>query len=344
MSTPLRPTSLLLQGSVGWLAMAAITVAVAAEMPAVELKGLLFGDLYDVPSHHNADSEGATGVVVRRGYLTLDTRFGSQWDGRLRFELNQSGELETYDFDLRVKDLYVARRLGEHEITLGLSPSLGFDVIESFWDYRYLGRTPMDLHGVSSRDTGIKITGPVGAAERLRYRAMAGAGLEFGNEEGDGRKWMGALTWQPGSQWLFDFYADREELSGPVDRQTLQAFAGYEAERYRWGAQYSHQDRETDPTLELASIFLVRELGDKTSFIGRFDRLLQPSPGGDNISYIQFDQGSPARSYVAAFEYRVSSILSVTPNIVFTRYDRSDDGVRPDDDAYLRVTFFLNLE
>jgi len=48
---------------------------------------------------------------------------------------------------------------------------------------------------VASCDTAISAKGPLNTSGSLGYRAMLGAGLEFGNETGDGRKLMGALTW-----------------------------------------------------------------------------------------------------------------------------------------------------
>jgi len=36
--------------------------------------------------------------------------------------------------------------------------------------------------------------------------------------------------------------------------------------------------------------------------------------------------------------------LIITPNTIVTIYDHNDQGVRPNTDFYLRLTFFLNLE
>jgi hypothetical protein len=278
--------------------------------------GLLFGDLYHVPSHHTDKGDGATGAVLRRGYLTLDADFSESWYGRLRFELNQAGEFETYTFDASFKDLFVAWKAGRHRVLFGLSPTPTFDLIESTWGLRYLVRTPLDLQGVASRDTGISASGPLNATGTLRYRAMGGAGLEFGNESGDGRKWMGALTWKPSPLWLVDLYLDHETLRGPFDRMTFQAFVGYRTETLRWGAQYSRQDRQDDPTLELASAFVVRRLGKRLSLAGRVDRIMEPSPKGDNISYLPFDPRARATFLIGGLECRVAPHLFITPNLV----------------------------
>jgi len=61
--------------------------------PAFRAGGLLFGDAYHVPSHHSEAGDGATGLVLRRGYLTFNADFSDSWFGRLRFELNQSRDV-----------------------------------------------------------------------------------------------------------------------------------------------------------------------------------------------------------------------------------------------------------
>ena len=306
--------------------------------------GLLFGDLYYVPSHHSDEGDGAAGAVLRRGYLTFDAEFGRNWFGRLRFELNQSGEFETYTFEADFKDLFMGWKLGRHRLLLGLAPTPTFDLIESIWDFRYLARTPMDLQGVASRDNGVSLKGPLNASGTFSYRAMFGAEAEFGTETDDGQKWMGAITWKPSPEWTLDLYSDYERLKGPIDRTTIQAFAGYRTDALGWGAQYSRQDREEDPVLELASAFVRARAGEKTRLVGRIDRIMEPSPKGDNISYLPFDPSAPATMFIAGLEYQAAPHLFITPNTVLTRYDRNDEGVRPRTDLHLRLTLFVDFE
>jgi hypothetical protein len=306
--------------------------------------GLLFGDLYHVARHHTDAGEGATGFVLRRGYLTFDSDFNSNWLGRARLELNQSGKFETYTYKAQFKDLYVGRNIGAHRILFGLSPTPTFDLIESVWGMRHLARTPMDLQGIASRDTGISAKGPLNAAGSLSYRAMVGAGLEFGNESGDGRKQMAALTWRPSEPWMIDLYVDFEKLSGPVDRTTAQFFIGYRTDALRWGIQYSNQDRQQDPRLELASAFVVRRIRPGTSLVGRIDRIMEPSPSGDNISYLPFDPTARATMFIGGLDFQTAKHFRVTPNMVITKYEQNSQGVTPRTDVHARLTLFFDFE
>jgi hypothetical protein len=155
---------------------------------------------------------------------------------------------------------------------------------------------------------------------------------------------MAALSWQPDPWWTFDLYVDYERLAGNFDRSSWQVFAGYQTPRLRWGAQYSAQDRERDPTLELASAFVVGQASDRIGLIARLDRIIEPSPAGDNIAYLPFDPSAPATMLLAGVEFRPTRHLTVTPNIVSTWYDRAEDGSRPTRDLHWRITAFFNFE
>jgi hypothetical protein len=316
----------------------------ASDYPAFEAGGLLFGDLYHVASHHSAEGDGATGLVLRRGYLTFDARFSDAWFGRLRFEVNQAGEFESYSFEAQTKDLHFGRKLGRHKVLLGLSPTPTYDLVELIWGLRYLARTPMDLQGVPSRDTGLSAQGPLNASGSLAYRLMYAAPVDFGADSGGNERWMGALSWRPASRWTIDVYADHEARDGPRDRSTRQVFVAYQSEDWRWGALYSDQDRQSDPPLELASLFVVGKLGERSSLVGRVDRLLEPSPRGNDIAYLPMDPSSRAYTVFAGWEYRLSPHFRLTPNAVVTRYDRNGEGFRPETDVHLRLTAFIDFE
>ena len=203
-------------------------------------------------------------------------------------------------------------------------------------------RTPADLQGVPSRDTGIFFKGSLNQA--LRYRLMVGTGAEFGAESGDGKNAMAALNWQLNDHWMLDFYMDSERRPGPNDTLTAQVFAGYQSDELRFGAQYIYRDRESQGPGELASAFVVRNAGYKSRLIGRIDRIMEPSPKGDNISYIPFDPNSRATMFLAGWEYRVSDQFRVTPNTILISYDLNDGGVRPESDFFLRLTLFADFE
>jgi hypothetical protein len=313
----------------------------------METGGLMFGDLYHVASSHSEEGDGATGAVLRRGYLTFDAGFGSRWDARLRLEANQSGEYEQYHFKTDYKDGYVGLNFGEggrQRLTFGLAPTPTFDLIETIWGRRYLARTPLDLQGIASRDTGVYAKGPLNASGSLAYRLMAAPRARFGSDNSDAKKWMGALTWRPTDAWTIDAYVDHESQSGGNDRKITQLFTAYVADGFRFAAQYSDQDREDEPSLKLASAFAVQQITKRTALVGRADRLFEPSPKGDGITYLPFDPSAKATFLLLGVEWKLREYFTITPNLAATLYARNDDGVRPDPDLHVRLTLFLNLE
>jgi len=319
------------------LALLSWTVAVAAEeqkVPSLSLGGLLFGDLYYIPSNHLEKGEYAAGAVVRRGYFTVDARFSDALFGRVRLELNQSGEFETYTFSSQLKDLYLGWDIGRQRILLGKSPTPTFDLIESIWGYRYLARTPMDMQGAPSRETGVSAKGPLDASGRFAYRTMWS----------DNDIVMGALTWRPAPEWTLDLYADYQWKPGSADRTTLQAFIAYQSSLTHWGLQYSNQTGQNVPPLKLLSTFLTHRVSENTSVVGRVDHLLTPSPKGNDIAYLPFDPTARATMFIGGVEFMVSPNFSVTPNAVVNFSERNPAGVRPRTDIYVRLTLFLNFE
>ena len=151
------------------MALADKPLAASEEAPPPELDrfkvgGLIFGDAYWVASYHQPESEGTVSAWIRRGYLTFDSELTRTWRGRMRFELNQAGEFDVFKFDFRFKDLYLQKTIGEHRVLFGLAPTPTFNLIEKIWGYRHIERTPLDLQGIASRDTGIFVY--LGVAER----------------------------------------------------------------------------------------------------------------------------------------------------------------------------------
>ena len=331
---------------------ASCTAALAADqadppddLKRLEIGGLLFGDAYWVASHHDPTAEGIVSAWIRRGYLTFDSEFTKRLSGRLRFELNQDGNFDVFEFEVDFKDLYLQAAVGEHRVLFGLSQTPTFALIEPFWGYRHVERTPMDLQGIASRDTGIAANGPITKDGSITYRVMYGTQLEFGSDSNDAGEWMAAVSWEPSSNWVVELYGDFEDpLSSGDGRRTLQGFMGYRTESGRVGLQYSHQDRDDSQGIELASLFGVADVSEDWSLLGRVDRLFEPSIRGDDIAYLPFDPNARATLLILGVEARPYEFFSLVPNIEYIRYDDPDGPEpRPEDDLLVRLTFYLKF-
>ncbi|MDG0991832.1 MAG: hypothetical protein P8Q31_08385 [Luminiphilus sp.] len=320
------------------------TPATAEDALEFDVGGLMFGDLYHLPSHHTPEGNNATGAVLRRIFLTTDIRYGEDWTGRLRFEAFHEGAFENYELSHRIQDMGAGKKLAGHQISGGLIPTISFDLIEAFWGKRYLMRTAPDIQGIAARDLGISAKGKLSQSGRWSYRAMYGSSETWEADKNPHDKFMGAMTWRPTPGTLLDAYVDHESRPGRLDRSTFQLFAAQQTERYSVGLVYTHQDRQEDPTLELAALMGVVRLSNKIDLITQVQRLFQPSIKGNDIAYIPFDPSATATNIVAGIEYRLTNRIFITPNIVYTHYGVNPQGVRPEDDLHLRLTFFFNYE
>jgi len=315
------------------------------ELNRFEVGGLLFGDAYWVASNHDPASEGIVSAWIRRGYLTFDSEFTKKLSGRMRFELNQDGDFDVFEFEVDFKDLYLQAAVGEHRILFGLSQTPTFALIEPFWGYRHVERTPMDLQGIASRDTGIAANGPIAKDGSISYRVMYGTQLEFGSDSNDAGEWMGAVSWEPNANWVVEVYGDFEDpLSAGDGRRTLQGFLGYRTEAARLGLQYSDQVRDNSPGIKLASLFGVVDLSENWSFLGRVDRLFEPSIRGEDIAYLPFDPDAKATLLILGVETRPYKFFSLVPNIEYIQYDDpSGPEPMPENDLLVRLTLYMKF-
>lgn len=304
---------------------------------------LIFGDVYGVPSHHLPQADDQVGAWIRRLYLTGDFNLTRQFFVRARLEVNQDGDFESNGFTADVKDLFLRWTIGKHRLLFGMSPTPTFDLIEDIWRYRFLEKTPLDLQGVPSRDWGIAANGPLSCDGMVRYRLMLGTGNELGRETGEGTKFMGAISVGDSKKgFLVDVYGDFQELPGRTDRSTGQLFVEYTFSQARLGGLYSYQDRQDDPRLVVASLFIESDSARDVTLIGRIDRLFAPSPKGNSIDYLPFDPDSKATFLIGGMEWRPHRFLSLAPNVEAIFYDRNGEGDQPRSDLLLRLTFYVH--
>ena len=316
----------------------------ASDMPSVDFGGFFFGDIYHVPSHHTVVGDGASGLVLRRLLVSADAKFSDQWSGKAKLEAYHEGAFENYEMTHRVLDLGLTKKLGAHQLSGGLIPTITYDVMEAFWGKRYLVRTAPDIQGIAARDVGLKAMGPLPFADGLSYRIMHGFKETWEADKNPFNKTMGAVAWRGPTGFLIDAYMDYESRPGPYDRSTWQFLVGKKTAQYTLGFEYTNQDRGEDPDLELATVMGVMKLGGPWSVMGQLHRLFKPSVKGNDIAYIPFDPTAKATNLVAGLEYRFNNHFTLSPNIVWTHYSVNESGVRPDDDVHVRLTFYVNFE
>ena len=308
--------------------------------------GYVFGDFYWVAKNHRKNLEDRNGFWVRRMYLTFDRNLTESLATRIRFEANSPGDFtSSAKLEPFFKDLYIRWRKNAHDVYLGISPTPTWNVLEGIWGYRSVEKTPLDLQRFGrSRDFGVSFRGALDSERKVRYHAMIANGSSTKGETNAGKKVMGALAFYPTNSFLFEVYADYEDRPGDTDRSTYQAFTAFTSDRGRVGLQAVRQRRDVTGAealdLDVASVFGVFELTDTLNLFTRYDRMLDPNPDGDNISYIPFDQAVKANFALFGVDVEISESLNLIPNVEWVFYDESSLRSRPDQDVIPRVTFF----
>ena len=311
----------------------------------LKISGYMFGDYYYFGQSHDVKFDGQNGFWFRRGYLTVDRDLSSAWSARFRLEVNSPSIQETQD-RLRpiVKDAYVRWTRGNHSLFMGMSSSPSWELIEGFWGYRNIEKTPLDLHKWSdSRDFGLAAKGNFDKAKKFGYHAMIGTGTGTRSEVDKDKRLYLALSAKPNKSWVFEAYADWENRTADKDIQTLQGFAGYEAKRFKGGAQYAHQTRQQGPgkadlSLDILSVFGTGKINEKTLWLLRVDRGFDPDPSGATTAYLPFDPKAKSTLFLGGIEFLPVPSVHLTPNIEVVTYG----GVtpKPKTDVVARVTLY----
>ena len=314
----------------------------------VKIGGLLFGDAYAVVEHHDPEIEGQNGFWLRRGYLTFDFAIAEEWSARFRMEVNSPGDFETGGkLEPFVKDAYVAWKDQDRELYLGISPSPTFDLVEGFWGYRAVEKTPLDLYRLgSSRDFGVAYRGRA-ADGRLVYHAMLGNGAGEASETNEGKKAMLSLAFQATQQVIVELYADTEDRPESADRTTYHAFLGFLAARSRYGVEYASQNRQAaegaDQTLAVGSMFGVWDLSEKLSLLARVDRSFDGNPDADEVPYLALAENTEFDLALIGLDCKLQRAISLVPNLEYVAYRETEGTPAPDDDLIARLTLFVRF-
>lgn len=328
-----------------------VAPAPAAERPwyeRIKIGGLAFGDAYAVAGHHDPEIQDQNGFWIRRAYLTFDIEVAREWTARLRFEANSPGDFETKGkLEPFVKDAYLAWKRDDLALLVGISPSPTFDLIEGFWGYRAVEKTPLDLYRMgSSRDFGVAARGKL-AGGRISYHAMVGNGAGESSETNEGKKAMLAVAFEPSDAWVIELYADTEDRPESADRTTWQGFVGFRAERSRFGLQYAHQERQIeggdDEPLAIGSIFGVIELSPRASLLLRYDRTFDPNPEAGQIPYFRIAEDSAFDLALLGLDWELAETISLIPNLEWVTYRETDGRPAPDDDLIARATLYFRF-
>lgn len=341
-----------------WIAVLLLSCAAAssawAEDPPkwfdnLKISGYVFGDAYYFASHDSDLVDDQAGFWFRRIYLTVDSKLSDSLSARLRFEMNSPGDFATPSTNLEpyIKNAYLRWSHDGRDLTVGIADTPTWDVLEDVWGYRFVEKTPLDLQRLgNSADFGVAYQGGFDQDEHFRYNVMLANGNGTRGETDSGKKAMLATGWYPNDHWVFEVYGDVDSRPGETDRSTLQLFGGYQTDAVRVGLQAARQRQEVELAdardIDLASVFTIFRLSERSHVLLRYDRLFDANPDGARIPYLPYDPTANSQTVIAGIDFQLHDKVNLVPNLEAIFYDRDsgDDRPVPEDTLAPRITMF----
>lgn len=304
-----------------------------------KFSGLAFGDYFYVANQHDTTKEGVKGFQLRRIYFTYDRKLQPNAKMRLRFEMNDPGDFKSSSKRAPfLKDAYISWTARLASWTVGLSPTPTFDNVESFFGYRAVEKTPLDLQKMgSSRDFGVKVKGTF--QNHVDYQLMFGNGKGEKSQNEKGGKVMGLIGFHLTKKLYAEVYGD---FASSASTRTAQVFLAYKAKRGRVGLQLARQVRNTGGNT-LSSLFGVFPVNPKTDVLLRVDRLFDKNPNGEKIAYTPMAATAEPTIVIAGVAYRVQPKVQLIPNVEWIAYSHATNGSNPKSDLYGKLTLYVTF-
>jgi hypothetical protein len=317
--------------------------------PDFKISGLVFGDYYYIVSSHRDELEEENGFRIRRLYFTYDHPLSETYSLRVRLEANSEGDFEsTGALTAYLKDAWLKRDFGAHELTMGLASTPNIEFIDRFQGYRSVEKSPLDLYRWdSSRDLGLLMSGGFGEDQRTRYSFQFGNGSGTGSETNASKSVRGQLIHESASGLVLEGYADWQNQPEDKDISTFEAVVGCKESQWRASLQYGHQERlaadstGSDLSLDFLSAFAAIEVSPRVAVLGRVDGNLDPLPNGGSTDYFPFSEDAESIFALAGLDFTLGENVHLIPNVEFATYGEAADGSTPGTDVMPRVTLFF---
>lgn len=310
-----------------------------------KISGQVFGDYYYNLKNNNSELKNQNGFWFRRVYFTYDYKFSDSWSTRFRIEALSPGDFKTSDtLKTNLKDAYISYNKRKNSLIVGFSPTPTIEYVESIWGYRAVEKTPLDLYKMGdTRDFGIAFKGSIGKGSFLGYHVQIGNGEGVKSEFNKEKKFMGAFQIKFTQNLSFEFYGDYAQGSGHRDCWTYQGFLGWKKENYRIGFQIAHQVRKQgfenkNLKINVYSLFGVLNIYENLTILLRFDRMNNPLPWGQSISYVPMNSSVPFYLFIAGLDFHPIKDVSFIPNIMIVSYERINEK-KIDNDIQVKLTF-----
>jgi hypothetical protein len=298
------------------------------------------------------------GFQFRRITFTYDYDFSSRFISRVRFEGNQSSAVGNTvnvfmkDLSLRWKNIFDGS-----DLIFGLQPTPTFEVSESYWQFRSLERTIIDLREIATpRDMGIALSGKFDNDGMFGYALMFANNSSLAGETDKYKRAYANLNIAPMKNMNITLYSDYKFRSKITESNSLNqsavslnndvitsaAFIGIKDDDFSCGIEgFVQMTRNGYSTLNGnqinfnnmngfgISVFGNYEIVEAISLLGRFDYY-------DPNSKVKFD----SRNFIAAgLSFIADKNIRIIPNVLIETYEKNKNTYDPSITARVTVHF-----
>jgi hypothetical protein len=347
-----------------------VSSAFAQDDSGGKFSGQMFGDYFynvmrdstisNIPNTALSGKKDLNGFQFRRIYFTYDYKISDKFSTRFRLESQTQVGVENSIFVVFIKDAFLQWNdiFEGSNLIFGIQPPPTFLVSETFWKYRSLERTIMDLRRVaSSRDFGIALKGKLINSGKVNYCVMFANGSTFESESDKFKRAYAHLDFLPSENFRITVYGDyrfkpMKDYSGTGysnDALLTSLFLGYqEKNKFSVGLETFLQTNSNDVSQNVNNNLIVSDrnaLGISAFGSYNFSETLAGVLRYDYFdNNISSDFKGDSRNFIlAGLDFKVHQKVSIIPNIEFESYETPANGLTIDPSLTARITFYYEF-
>ena len=277
------------------------------------------------------DSDNDDGFSLNRVYFTYKNNISDDLSIKFQTDVGEVGDDERLTSYLKKAQVDWKSPIGK--LVFGMQGMNMFNITEKTWGFRFIEKSPMDLHKLSSSaDLGVGFSNKVGD---FSYSMLVTNGTGYKKQENDEFKKysFSAVYGQPklvkkdgynvGIAYSMEPYEDANEET--YNESVMSFFGGYAANGLRVGGEFDMEtNSETDIIRQIMALYASYKIKDNLEGLVYVD-MYDPNT----------DSNDDASTYIiAGFNYYVEGGLVLTPNMRM---------INPEDGSDSSMMYKLNL-
>ena len=277
------------------------------------------------------DSDNDDGFSLKRVYFTYKNNISDDLSIKFQTDVGEVGDDERLTSYLKKAQVDWKSPIGK--LVFGMQGMNMFNITEKTWGFRFIEKSPMDLHKFSSSaDLGVGFSNKVGD---FSYSMLVTNGTGYKKQENDEfKKYSFSAVYGPpklvkkdgynvGLSFSTESYEDAIFVS--YNTTVTSFFGGFADNNFRIGGEFDMEtNSETDITRQIMALYTSYKIKDNLEGLVYVD-MYDPNTDSDD----------DASTYIiAGFNYYVEGGLVLTPNMRM---------INPEDGSDSSMMYKINL-